>query len=199
MLHPSLSVPFHTGHWVPQWNISLHSIIIMNGLCSVDVSLMEFTESLLLLSFLLLHRRAANPIYFHSYPSNTRFYLVPSIFINLPASSIPSFIWFGHFGRNLYLFIFFSLKDIWLQILKTKPPKIYPGKRFPGFFYGYLNIFLNLVSIIIFYLYVMYLISTTSLGAIQQLCHESYFFRFCRHLLRNMIIPRVWYWDYSRY
>lgn len=64
--HPSLSVPFNTRLWVPQWNISLHSIIKMNGLCSVSMSLMEFTESLLLLSFLLLHWRAANPIYFHS-------------------------------------------------------------------------------------------------------------------------------------
>ena len=104
MPHPSLSVPFHTRLWVPQWNISLHSIIIMNGLCSVSVSLMEFTESLLLLSFLLLHRRAANPIHFHSYPSNPRFSSVPSIFINLPAWSILGFIRFGHSGRNLYFF-----------------------------------------------------------------------------------------------
>lgn len=89
VLHPSLSVPFNTRLWVPQWNISLHGIIIMNGLCSVSVSLMEFTESLLLLSFLLLHRRAANPIHFHSYPSDIRFPSLPSIFINLPARSIP--------------------------------------------------------------------------------------------------------------
>lgn len=54
---------------------------------------MEFSESLLLLSFLLLHRRDANPIHFPSYPSNTTTSSVPSIFIKLPARSILFFFY----------------------------------------------------------------------------------------------------------
>lgn len=67
----------------------------MNGLCSVSVSLMEFTESLLLLSFLLLRRRVANPIHFHTHASDAGFTSAPSIFINLEAGSILAFIPFG--------------------------------------------------------------------------------------------------------
>lgn len=122
MLHPSLSVPFNTSLWAPQWNISLHSIIIMNGLCSVSVSLMEFTESLLLLSFLLLHRRAANPIHFHSYPSNTRFSSVPSIFINLPSQVNTSFYTVWSLWKKPF---FFSSKHIWLQAQMCFWVKVY--------------------------------------------------------------------------